>query len=189
MLTEEARRDLRRMGVRRQILVKACRKCGRYSGTVSTKHPLDNQISKVKKALKLQPGNQVLESRRHELESLRHHTSYCCGAAYKQVMGDPQEAQWTRWLDRWDEVRASVVPRVLRSNPDLTPEQALIEAIEFMRSQFPSEVYQEDDFVTLSYLWSHSDRHIAEFIRIFRLEEERQKLMLVSEESRPAISA
>ena len=128
MLAPETRQALHGMGVREKVEARVCSKCGRHSSTVDGEHPLDEQIRKVKKRLRAERGGskwQEIDSRRHWLVSIRHRTSRCCGASYKDVVMNRQEAMWSRWLGRWDDVRAIVVPQISRKNPNLSEDELM----------------------------------------------------------------
>jgi hypothetical protein len=175
MLSAETKMALHGMGVREKVEARVCSKCGRHSSEVSSEHPLDEQIRKIKKRLRAEPNsvhNRKLDDKRHWLESIRHRTSRCCGAKYDDVMMNRQEAQWNRWQRRLEDVQAIVVPRIREKRPNLSESQLLQAAIQFMRNEYGAKAKNhDDDFIMISYLWGQGDRAVARYLQIFRREE------------------
>jgi hypothetical protein len=161
-LSAEARKALRRdAGYRPTILCRVCSKCGQMPSMVEGPHPLDEKISRIRKYL-ASPSNRrngaysQAEDDRHRLESIRHHTSRCCGERYEKREVDQHQALWEAWICRQERCRHSITS--LRAEHEERTSRA-----------------RSDDFLILSRNLGLGDNTIEALERIFRSEEETQQ--------------
>lgn len=194
MLSIECRKALRRMGYRQNIDVRSCSKCGKTSNELpkDTKHPFYDKVIAARKELEKNRTSQVLQKQLHNFVSRLHHTSKCCGYRYTFKKVDQQEAMWNLWLNRFRLVVQTATGAAKERQRLIAIAKQQREA--FMDHGIPVAEFTEedmnairraagnagkrrdDDFLVMSRLTCIGDIATGNLVKIFRAEEERQKV-------------
>lgn len=191
-LSLQFRKDLRRLGYRQDVEVRACSKCGKVNNELpkDTVHPFYEKVIEARRQLEMNRKSEILQNQLHNFISRLHHTSKCCGYRYSVRVIDKQAAMWELWLRRKTLVLETANSRAkeakrLKSMLEVQREAVMEDGIyvpEFTqedmdairRAAGASGKRRDDDFLIMNRLMCVGDFKTSQLIKIFRAEEARQ---------------
>lgn len=200
ILSDQARREIRMMGLTPEVTVSICSRCGKSSGELEKgPHPLLAKITQARRLLERDRKNLVLSKQVRDLVDKMHYSSRCCQARMKKVMADNYQPLWETWLDR--EIRVPDIS-VIRRATDAAQAVSAAQQQQFQQrvqtvkprtrivaggpAMAPIGVREDKrpmdpDFRRMAFLWGLDGVLTKALIKIFRAEEARQRNATVLE--------